>query len=153
MFHRILVATDGSATAERGVREAIALAAQQKAELAVLYVVNFYAAVAQMQMSSERLFERHLQSMRHAGHVALDRAATVAHAAGVTPRLLLRQERVDRAAEAIVAEARQGYDLVVLGTHGRRGWQRFVLGSDAEEVLRTATVPVLLVRAAEDAPA
>lgn len=149
MFHRILVATDGSATAQRGVREAIALAAQQHAQLTMLYVVNFYAAVAQMQMSNERLFERHLQAMRHAGHVALDRAGSQAHAAGVSPRLLLREARVDRAAEAIVAEARTGYDLLVLGTHGRRGWQRFVMGSDAEEVLRTASIPVLLVRAEE----
>jgi nucleotide-binding universal stress UspA family protein len=48
-----------------------------------------------------------------------------------------------------VGEARKvGADLIVLGTHGRRGMRRMVLGSDAELVVRTARVPVLLVRSA-----
>jgi nucleotide-binding universal stress UspA family protein len=52
------------------------------------------------------------------------------------------------AADTIVREARkQGADLIVLGTHGRRGVRRLVLGSDAEQVVRTSRVPVLLVRA------
>jgi nucleotide-binding universal stress UspA family protein len=53
------------------------------------------------------------------------------------------------AADAIVREAKkQRADLIVLGTHGRRGMRRMVMGSDAEEVVRTARVPVLLVKGA-----
>ena len=53
-----------------------------------------------------------------------------------------------RAAEFIVAQAKKwGADLIVLGTHGRRGVKRLVMGSDAEQVVRTSPVPVLLVRA------
>ncbi len=55
--------------------------------------------------------------------------------------------KTGRVAEAIVDEAREsGCDLIVIGTHGRRGIGRALLGSDAENVLRHATVPVLLVR-------
>jgi nucleotide-binding universal stress UspA family protein len=52
-----------------------------------------------------------------------------------------------RAADAIVEEAgKWKADVIVLGTHGRRGLRRALLGSDAEEVVRNASVPVLLVR-------
>lgn len=150
-FRRILAATDGSPTGTRGVREAIALAVHEHAELSILHVVSFHAAVAEMQMAGEALFEQHLETLRRQGGAVLDAAAAEAAAAGLTPRTLLRVARVARAAEAIVAEARGGYDLLVIGTHGRSGWQRFTLGSQAEEVLRTASVPVLLVRAPESA--
>lgn len=58
---------------------------------------------------------------------------------------------VDGSPAAIVQEAKkQRADLIVLGTHGRRGMKRLVMGSDAEEVVRTAPVPVLLVRAGKE---
>jgi nucleotide-binding universal stress UspA family protein len=62
---------------------------------------------------------------------------------------VLRETIGGAAADAIVREARkQRADLLVLGTHGHRGLRRMVLGSDAEQVVRSASVPVLLVRAA-----
>jgi nucleotide-binding universal stress UspA family protein len=55
-----------------------------------------------------------------------------------------------RVSAVIVAEARRVQaDLIVLGTHGRRGFSRALMGSDAEAVVREATVPVLLIRAAD----
>ncbi len=60
----------------------------------------------------------------------------------------MRQIAGGSAAYAIVQEAKkQRADLIVLGTHGRRGMTRLVMGSDAEEVVRSAAVPLLLVRA------
>jgi nucleotide-binding universal stress UspA family protein len=62
---------------------------------------------------------------------------------------VLREVGVARVADVIAEEAAKGFDLLVLGTHGRRGLRRFMLGSDAELVLRMAPIPVLLVRAQE----
>ena len=126
--------------------EAIALAAQQRAQLTILTVVDFYVGISDMQMANEGLFERHLQAMRDEGHAILEHAAAQATFAGVRARVLLREAKSARPAETIVEEASHGYDLLVMGTHGRRGWQRLRLGSQAEEVLRGASVPVLLVR-------
>src|SRR6266850_51066 len=104
-YRRILVAVDGSAAAGKGLREALRLAKEERAQLFILHVVNEYYAFASMD-------------------------------AAPPP--------VD-----IVPEARkQQADLIVLGTHGRRGVRRLVLGSDAEQVVRSASVPVLLVRGA-----
>ena len=60
----------------------------------------------------------------------------------------LRDPRGSRVADAILGEARDAHcDLIVIGTHGRRGIDRALMGSDAERVLRESPVPVLLVRA------
>jgi nucleotide-binding universal stress UspA family protein len=145
-FHRVLAATDGSVIADHALGEAIALAARSDAQLTVLTVLNVHAAVADMQMANEGLFERHLQGLRDEGRAILDRAGQQAAAAGVSARLVLREAKVGRAAEAIVEAASEGYDLVVIGTHGRRGLHHFMVGSEAEQVLRHAPVPVLVVR-------
>ncbi len=69
---------------------------------------------------------------------------------GIRAKTLLRETLGGPAADSIVRDARrQRADLIVLGTHGRRGLRRMVLGSDAEAVVRTSPVPVLLVRSAK----
>lgn len=146
MYTRLLVAVDGSATAERALREALALAGSTGARVTVLCVVNLYLAVADMQGATETLYEQHVDAMRRQARSILNHAADLATAAGVAFETILREVKVGRAGEAIAAEAANGYDLLVIGTHGRRGLQRLLLGSDAELVLRTAPVPVLLVR-------
>ena len=71
-------------------------------------------------------------------------------AAGVTVDTLLMECFATRTSEMVIAQAQDWQaDLVVLGTHGRRGIGRFLMGSDAEQIVRGATVPVLLVRAEE----
>jgi nucleotide-binding universal stress UspA family protein len=63
---------------------------------------------------------------------------------------MLLDDLVSRVSEVVVEQAKVWRaDLIVLGTHGRRGVGRFLLGSDAEQVARTASVPVLLVRASD----
>ncbi len=62
----------------------------------------------------------------------------------------LVEARVERVADTIVQEARDaGCDLIVMGTHGRRGFNRVMMGSDAKLVVRNCRVPVLLVRHAD----
>jgi nucleotide-binding universal stress UspA family protein len=149
MFNKILIAIDGSATADKALREAVALASQQRAQLTILYVLSVISAMAQMQMANESLYESHLEGMRHGGRRLLDRAVSIAAAAGLEAKTTLREAEVANVADAITSEARNGFDLLVLGTHGRRGFDRLLLGSCAEQVLRTATIPVLLIRADE----
>ena len=77
-----------------------------------------------------------------------EKAKTLAVSAGLQVETQLRDLKGGRAADAIVQEAAStSCDLIVIGTHGRRGLSRVLLGSDAENVLRRSPVPVLLVRA------
>jgi nucleotide-binding universal stress UspA family protein len=71
----------------------------------------------------------------------------MAREAGLKAESIILEIMGGRAADSIVAEANAwGADLIVLGTHGRRGAKRLVMGSDAEEIVRTTPIPVLLVR-------
>ncbi|SHN40591.1 universal stress protein, partial [Rhizobacter sp. OV335] len=85
--------------------------------------------------------------LRSAGEEILAKGRARAAEAGVAADSQLFEGLATRLADAVEQEAqRWGADLVVLGTHGRRGASRFFLGSDAEQVLRSSPVPVLLVR-------
>jgi nucleotide-binding universal stress UspA family protein len=147
-YRRILVAVDGSAASNKGLREALRLAKAQRARLSILHVVDEFQAFAAMDgMAAAPGFDL-VPMLREGGERILARARAVADKAGVRARTVLRERIGGPAADRIVREARrQKADLIVLGTHGRRGVRRMVLGSDAEQVVRTASVPVLLVRA------
>ena len=144
-YKRILVAVDGSAASHKGLREALRLAGREGARLFVLNVVNDFPAMAGLEGPAAVDL---VPLLREGGKRVLARAAAIAKKAGARPTLLMREIVGGLAADAIVREARkQRADLIVLGTHGRRGLRRLVLGSDAEQVVRTSPVPVLLVRA------
>ena len=82
------------------------------------------------------------------GRKVLTKAEAVARAAKVDVKALLVESKGGTIADAILAQARKlRADTIVLGTHGRRGLRRALMGSDAEAVLRDSRVPVLLVRA------
>jgi nucleotide-binding universal stress UspA family protein len=149
MFKRILVAVDGSPTANRGLKVAIELARDQKASLTILHVIDEMAAIAPMASSyvPPSVVDSMIDSLRQAGRKLLDHARAVAGKHGVTAKSVLSDSRGNTVAAAILTELRrQKADLLVLGTHGRRGVKRLLMGSDAEVVLREARVPVLMVR-------
>jgi nucleotide-binding universal stress UspA family protein len=151
MYQRILVPLDGSATAERGLREGIGLAADQKAKLTLLYVVGDFPMLAEM--SSAASFEEMLTSLRKYGADALATAQRAATEAGVQADTLLREIAQQRIADVILDEAKKAScDLIVMGTHGRRGFSRLTMGSEAEMVVRNSPVPILLVRQDEPRP-
>ncbi|HVL59640.1 MAG TPA: universal stress protein, partial [Burkholderiaceae bacterium] len=90
---------------------------------------------------------------RAEGAKLLDPALQHAADAGVSAEAASVEIMTGRPADEIVAEAQRcGADLIVMGTHGRRGLQRAMLGSDAERVLRHASVPVLLVPSRKRSP-
>jgi nucleotide-binding universal stress UspA family protein len=148
MYDRILVPLDGSATAERGLREAIGLAAGQKTKLSLLHVMDDLSML--VEMSSVASYQEMLNGLRQYGEDVLAKAKRAAEEAGVQADTLLREVSKGRVSELIVDEAKKaGCDLIVMGTHGRRGFSRLALGSEAELVIRTSPLPVLLVRLEE----
>ena len=145
MYTRILVPLDGSPTAERGLREALALAASQKATLYLLHVVADFALL--LEMSDAYNYEDMRKSLRQYGLEVLAKARAAAQTEAVHTETLMREVTGDRIGEVIVNQAQQHQcDLIVMGTHGRRGFSRVTLGSEADWVIRHSPVPVLLVR-------
>ncbi len=145
MYQRILVPMDGSATSDCGVREAIALGRGQKVTLFFLHVVDDFSML--VEMTSVRSYDEMLKGLRQYGLELLAKARRAAEEAGVHGESLLREVTNERVADVIVEQAKQhACDVIVMGTHGRRGFSRIAMGSEAEQVARTSPVPVLLVR-------
>lgn len=146
MYERLLVPIDGSETAARGLDEAIALAKELKATLRLLNLTSDFALM--LETSSTLDFEKIREGLCQSGRRLLEKARQRAADRGVTAETALHDLRGGRVADAIVDDARTTRcDLIVIGTHGRRGVARAMLGSDAENVMRNSPVPVLLVRA------
>ena len=145
MYRRILVPIDGSRTAALGLREAIRLAKAQAAKIRLVHVVNESGVIGAMESGADtRAF---LRALDKKGRSILEQAQMTAKKAGVEAQAVLRKSLAGRAAEEILAEAKKWHaELIVMGTHGRRGVSRLVIGSDAELVARLAGAPVLLVR-------
>jgi nucleotide-binding universal stress UspA family protein len=145
MYQHILVPIDGSDTAAEGLREAIRLAADQKARLRLLYVIDDFPML--VELATVESFDASLQKLRNHGEKLLADAKALAGQSGVEAEPVLREVTQGRIAQTVVDEATTSRcDLVVMGTHGRRGLSRMALGSDADLVVRTSPVPVLLVR-------
>ncbi|MET0543231.1 MAG: universal stress protein [Variovorax sp.] len=149
MYEHILVPLDGTETSRRGLDEAIRLASLTHGRLRLFHAIGDMAMAHAMDA-----YEAHgghwVEAMREYGTQLLEDASATARAAGVESESVLHSGFTGRMAELVAAQASQWpADIVVLGTHGRHGVKRMLLGSGAEAVLRTSPVPVLLVR---DAP-
>lgn len=144
-YQRILVPIDGSAASQRGLEEAIRLAHALGARITILHVQESAPVLASPDMAA--YVPQAMDDMRAAGRQIAEAAQKRAEAAGVASEVVLVDSTGKAVYEAIVGEARRlGADLMVLGTHGRRGLKRVLMGSDAEGVVREASVPVMLVR-------
>jgi nucleotide-binding universal stress UspA family protein len=146
MFRRILVPVDGSGPSMAGLRVALLLARDRKARLRLVHLSRELAPAprrsrelpvgdlyARVEKRGEQLLRRHERWCRQRG---------------IAPETALYVAIAGRAANVIVKEAKRWRaDLIVMGTHGRRGVTRLALGSDAEQVVRRSPVPVLLTRA------
>jgi nucleotide-binding universal stress UspA family protein len=146
MYQHILVPLDGSETSRRGLTEAIALAKALKARVRLLHITSDFPIM--LEMASTIDFEKYRSGLHQFGRNLLEESKAEAERAGLTASTELRDMKGGRVADAIIDEAgTAGCDLIVIGTHGRRGFQRALMGSDAERVMRESPVPVLLVRA------
>jgi nucleotide-binding universal stress UspA family protein len=138
MFDHVIVATDGSRSAERAVRAGFDLAARFDATVCALSVVS--------ESDDDRATEGRSRAERAEAAV---RAVADRYEGPIETAV-----ETGRPAAAIRAAAEtQSADLVVTGTRGRDGEYRFLLGSVAEAVVRTCPVPVLTVRRLEDVDA
>jgi nucleotide-binding universal stress UspA family protein len=154
MFKTILVALDGSATSNAGLRSALELAADQQARLVGLHVIDDASMAVNLEGGylPASYVDTLYDSLRRNGQAILMKAQAVARAAGIDMVPILIESRGQTVANAILAQARKTKaDVIVIGTHGRRGVARILMGSDAEQVLREARVPVLVVRSPERA--
>jgi len=145
IYQRILVPIDGSATSERALQEAIKLA-EGKAQLRVAYVLE---EIFPLDTESYAFIDYAAlqEAVRHTGERTLAQAAEKARQSGMTAETALLDAKGERIAGVIKDDALHWQaDLIVIGTHGRSGLSRLLLGSVAEGVARDAPVPVLLVR-------
>jgi nucleotide-binding universal stress UspA family protein len=147
MYKHILVAVDGSHTSELALREAINLAKTLKSQLRLVHAVDEIGSTmySPEYPPSDEIFA----SMEKAGRDILDKAAATAAEAGVkTDTKLVEIKTLGRRIPEVIAEEAEAWpaDLVVIGTHGRRGLSRMLLGSVAEGIVRVSAKPVLLVR-------
>jgi nucleotide-binding universal stress UspA family protein len=146
MYRRIVVPLDGSKLAEAALPQAIDLARLTGAPVHLLRVVDFtrlerygpYALALEYSSAEPVLADEHLEAKAY-----LQEIQARLDGAGLLVDSEIRQGRVAR---EVVAAVKPG-DVVVMGSHGRGGLSRWLLGSVAEDVLRHASVPVLLVRA------
>ncbi len=144
-YRKILVPVDGSKASQRGLREAVRLAKEQDARIVLLHVVDEFYVVASPEMGAYSADM--VELLRKSGKRLLEKARAVVAKQGVKVDTVMREIIGGPAAGEIVRQARKiRADLIVIGTHGRRGIRRVVMGSDAEQVVRTSPVPVLMVR-------
>jgi nucleotide-binding universal stress UspA family protein len=146
MYRRILVPIDGSATSFLGLQEALKLAESSPATLRLVHVVNEFLMSDVMYFPADH-YDKLIEPLREAGRRVLENARRITRERGLEAQAVMLETIGGRAADLILTDARTWpADLIVMGTHGRRGLSRMVLGSDAELVLRGSPVPVLLVR-------
>ena len=133
------------AAAQLGLGEAVRLAKSQGSTLRLLHVVDEFAVFSATEMSYDAADL--IEALKEGGRQILEKGAAHARKHGVKVQTSLIESLGGHAARAIIEEAKTHHaSLIVLGTHGRKGMKRVVMGSDAEEVLRNSPVPVLLVR-------
>jgi len=147
MFKHILIPTDGSPVSTRAARAAVTFARDSGARVTVYYCKDplprpIYGDGYIRNRALTPEFEKHADAEAKKCLVAVTRAA---RDAGVRCETLAN--RAASPYEGIVeAAAKRKCDLVFIGTHGRRGLSRLVLGSVAEKVARLAKVPVMVYR-------
>ena len=148
MYQRILMPTDGSACAMHAISEGLGLAKQLGAEVTFLYALENPLTTGTATPESLPYSAQLWEDLKQTADEALRDAVAAAEAVGVTATA----KRVDNQAPvAAILGAADDHDLVVMGTHGRRGFNRWMFGSVAEGALRRATKPFLLIKMDEAA--
>jgi len=148
VFKKILVPVDGSDTSEAGLKAAMVVVRESGGTLFILHVVDEHVLLQTADYMGGNYYEQTIDSLKEPGRKVLAKACARAEKAGVAYKPISVETVEGGVASLILAQARKvKADVIVMGTHGRRGLSRMVMGSDAEGVVREANVPVLLVRA------
>lgn len=146
MYKRILIAVDGSDTSNLALKESIRLAKNQRAALRLIHVVD--ETPAYMMVEVPYSINEYQKAMREAARKELATCAAKAKAARIKfdTKFVVNENLAQHISDVINREAKRWpADLIVIGTHGRRGFNHLALGSVAEGVIRFATKPVLII--------
>jgi len=148
MYRRILMPTDGSACANQAIDQGLELARRLGARVTFLHVLenpltSGYATPETLPYSTQLY-----QDLKNAAQGVLEEAAERAKGAGVEAETMLVENRDPVQA---IHDAEAEHDAVIMGTHGRRGFNRWMFGSVAEGALRRSDKPFLLIRTKEEA--
>ena len=145
MYKRILCPVDGSSTSNCGMSEAIQLAKDQNAKLRFIHVIDMYFPIVDATGDFNVINIDDI--LRKNGKEVLKKAKVAAKKAGIEAESEIIEAIGARVSKFVINQAKTwSADLIVIGTHGLRGVERLVMGSDAETIVRTSQVPVLLVR-------
>lgn len=147
MYQKILVPLDGGPASDQGLNEAIALARVLGSQLRLIHVVDQLTPMSTMaggMAYTNDVFD----ALKDGAEKILSQGRDAANRQGIPVETALLDNVSGSFGDLIADEAtRWGAELIVLGTHGRKGLERLLLGSDAEVAARDAPTPVLLVHA------
>lgn len=145
-LQQLLVPVDGSQTSVKALETAIELARLNRARLRLLYVIDELDYVNGFE-TAKAYYEQTLPFMHTDGERLLAQMRSLAEGKGVVCDSVLLESGADRLCDVVAEHARQVHaDMIVLGSHGRCGLDRVLMGSDAEQIVRRAPVPVLVVK-------
>ena len=148
MYKRIAVAVDGSATSDTALNEAIKLSGEMDAKLLLLHVCEEPPMMWQPDGLGVVPLQDITKAIIQAADALLDNCKIRAAKQGIAAETQLVESAGGRLGGVISEKAQEWQaDLLVVGTHGRKGIEHLLMGSVAEGVIRTASMPVLLVRA------
>lgn len=148
MYKKILLPTDGSKYANKAAEHAIWIASESCAELIVLNVVETSSLVG---LPAEDLIVKITEMLKEEGKQAIEKIGEMAKTSAIEPKCGETLKVTSKTTEGSPAEAilktieEEDVDLVVMGTSGKHGLDRFLLGSVTEKVVRSAKCPVLAV--------
>jgi nucleotide-binding universal stress UspA family protein len=145
-YRRIIVPVDGSPTSNKALVAALNIARDGDGRVRLIHAIDELAFVTGFEAGGEVL-----AAVREGGERVLAEAAEIAKAAGVNCETMLIDKPGQRLGESVAGAAKMwNADLIVVGTHGRRGIERVLLGSGAEQIIRLAPIPVLVIRGDEE---
>ena len=146
MYKRILVPLDGSETSTKALTAALQLARLSGGRVRLVHVVEELAYLSGFDQYGGYSGDL-IAIMRENGAKILNDGMAIAQSAGVEADNMLYDNFGERVGEVVAdAAKRWNADLIVVGTHGRRGVGRVLMGSGAEQIIRLAPVPVLVIR-------
>lgn len=148
MYKHIMLPYDGSELSDKALAEAIGLAKSEKAKITLLYVVgphHLMVGGGRAVPGLKRLETEYIDKIRTEANGMLDSARQSVEAAGLAANALL-EDGIDAYRQIIDAATREKCDVIVMASHGRRGLEGLIVGSQTLKVLTHSTIPVLVVR-------
>ncbi|AMK13595.1 universal stress protein [methanogenic archaeon mixed culture ISO4-G1] len=141
-FKKILVPTDGSEYTKPAIKQAVELAKLTGAEITALYVLD-QTVLTNMPMDTAVM--NVYKTLEKEGQDAVDYVTDLCKEAGVKVEVAVKEGTPVK----VILDESNNYDVIVMGTLGRTGMSKLLMGSVAERVVRAASCPVMVVRAPE----